>query len=195
VNRWHVLRAAQLVRVGGVIAYPTEAVYGLGCDPRREVAVRRLLSLKRRSPAKGLILVADGLRRLNRFMRPLPEDLARRVCPTWPGPVTWLVPARSSVPRWLRGCHGTVAVRVTAHPLCRALCRAAGTALVSTSANRAGKAPATCPAEVRRAFGRGVDYVLAGDLGGLTTPTQIRDARTGRVVRRGSNGEVGNENA
>jgi L-threonylcarbamoyladenylate synthase len=166
-----------------VIAYPTEGVYGLGCDPDNEAAVRRLLSLKGRSPTKGFILIADSFKRIERFVRPMPEHVARRVLPTWPGPVTWVLPAKFGVPQWLRGRHGTVAVRVTDHPLCRALCRAAWMPLVSTSANRAGHRAALSAAEVRRAFPVGLGYVLQGDLGGRPGPSEIRDAWTGKVIR------------
>jgi L-threonylcarbamoyladenylate synthase len=174
------------VRRGGVIAYPTEGVYGLGCDPQDKAAVDRLLTLKGRAPAKGLILIADTWERLRRFLRPLPAEMAERVLPTWPGPVTWVLPARWGVPGWLRGRYRTLAVRVTAHPVCVALCRAAGRALVSTSANRAGGTPAMSAARVRRIFPRGLDYVLPGELGGSLTSTEIRDGRTGQVIRRGS---------
>jgi L-threonylcarbamoyladenylate synthase len=181
-----VRRAARAVRYGGVIAYPTEGVYGLGCDPECVAAVDRLLTLKGRSPHKGLILIGDTWERLRRFVQPMPAEMAQRVLPTWPGPVTWILPARWGVPRRLRGRCRTLAVRVTGHPVCAALCRAAGTALVSTSANRTGGAPAMNAAQVRRIFPSGLDYVLCGELGGSLTPTEIRDGRTGKVIRHGS---------
>nr|MDQ2696242.1 Sua5/YciO/YrdC/YwlC family protein [Pseudomonadota bacterium] len=122
-------QAARILRQGGVIAYPTEAVYGLGCDPRNRRAVQRLLEIKRRPPAKGLILIAADLAQLEPFIDPLPPDRRRLLDAAWPGPVTWLVPARRA-PVWLRGNHPTLAVRVTAHPLAAALCRAFGGAVV-----------------------------------------------------------------
>ena len=184
-QRWHVFRAAEIIRGGGVVAYPTEAVFGLGCDPLNAEAARRLLALKRRPASKGLILIAADLEALHPYMGTLEPSLWRRLRRSWPGPVTWLVPAAPQVPFWLRGAHDTIALRVTAHPLATALCRVWGGALVSTSANPAGRPPARTALQVRRYFGDAVDLVLAGATGGLGAPTQIRDARSGRIVRPG----------
>ena len=179
--------AAVLLRRGGVIAYPTEAVWGLGCDPFDETAVRRLLAIKRRPVDKGVILVAarvsqfDGLLAWDR----LPGDRADVVRAQWPGPRTWIVPTTPHVPAWITGAHDGVAVRVSDHPDVIALCEAFGGPLVSTSANLAGEPPAftfdTLSAEVLAQ----VDGVLAGDTGGLRAPTAIRDAATGEELRAG----------
>lgn len=177
--------ASHWLRRGGVIAYPTEAVYGVGCDPRCEVAVRRILALKRRPPDKGMILIAADFSQLEPWLLALAPADRERLAAEWPGPVTWLVPARLDVPRWLRGAHSTLAVRVTAHPLAAALCRAAGTALVSTSANSAGRRPARSALAVRRQLGRGIDFLLAGALGSARRPSEIRELASGRVVRAG----------
>ncbi|MFZ4791282.1 MAG: Sua5/YciO/YrdC/YwlC family protein [Candidatus Competibacteraceae bacterium] len=185
MNRLRLQIAARIVRVGGLIAYPTEAVYGLGCDPRNERAVTRLLTLKRRSISKGLILIAADFVQLEPFLQPLdPQDRVRLEA-TWPGPQTWLIPARTTVPRWLRGRHDTLAVRVTAHPLAAALCRTCGHPLVSTSANRSGRPPARTALAVRRQLGDSLDDLLPGPTGGAVKPTAIRDLRTGQVVRKG----------
>jgi L-threonylcarbamoyladenylate synthase len=175
----------RLLRRGGVIAYPTEAVYGLGCDPRNRAAVQRLLALKRRSWKKGLILIAADFSQLQPFIRPLSAAVRARIMPTWPGPVTWLLPARSDVPRWLRGQSSKIAVRVTAHPPVVRLCRAFGGALVSTSANRSGQPPARQASEVRRQFGAELDYILPGATGGRLLPSAIRDGLSGEVARAG----------
>lgn len=175
-------RAARIVVAGGVVAYPTEAVYGLGCDPFCHDAVARILAIKQRSWRKGLILIAAGVDQLEPLVE-LPEDMRARILATWPGPVTWTLPACPGVPDWLTGGRPTLAVRVTAHPLAGALCRQVGAALVSTSANRAARPPLTSPLRVRRLLGSSIDYVLAGPLGGLASPTTIRDGRTGRVLR------------
>ncbi len=165
------------------MAYPTEAVYGLGCDPLDGEAVARLLALKHRPRAKGLILIAAGFDQLRPFVEPLPEARMTPILASWPGPHTWLLPAAPWVPEWLRGDHATLAVRVTAHPLAAALCRAAGTPLVSTSANRAGQPPRTTPLGVRSLFPGALCTVLAGPTGGLDRPTPIRDGRDGSQVR------------
>lgn len=173
-----------MVRHGGIIAYPTESVFGLGCDPLRLDTVVRLLQLKQRPAAKGLILIASDLEQLLPFLQPLDAACRERVLATWPGPVTWLLPARPETPTLLRGEHDTLAVRVTAHPLAAALCRACGTALVSTSANLGGRPPARSALAVRRTFGEAIDYVLPGEAGGAPV-TEIRDARSGAIVRPG----------
>lgn len=175
--------AAHRVACGGIVAYPTEAVYGLGCDPRDWVAVRRLLALKARPEGKGLILIAAAWSQLEPYVRGLDEGRMAVIHATWPGPVTWLLPARPETPRWLTGDHETLAVRVTAHPLAAALCRCWGGALVSTSANRASRPPARTALGVRRALPGGLDYLLNGSCGGAARVSSIRDGTTGAVLR------------
>jgi len=180
----HKLRtAARCIRGGGILAYPTEAVYGLGCDPWDQAAVRRLLAIKRRPEHKGLILIAAGFDQLEPFVEPLDAARMLAVLATWPGPNTWLLPARAGTPGWLRGRHTTLAVRVTAHPIAAALCATAGSALVSTSANISDHPPARTPLQVRSALGHQVDIVLAGRCGTRARPSTIRDGRTGMVIR------------
>jgi len=175
--------AVRILRHGGVVAYPTEAVYGLGCDPWDEAAVLRILALKRRPTSKGVILIAADFDQLLPFVEPLPPPLMAPVLASWPGPFTWLLPATPNTPPWLTGDHDTLAVRVTAHPVAAALCRAAGFPLVSTSANRAGRPPARSALQVHLRLREEVDDILNGPLGGLGRPTEIRDARTGALIR------------
>ncbi len=166
-----------------MIAYPTEAVWGLGCLPDCPSAVARIMCLKGRAPEKGFILVAAHLGQLKPWLAPPGRALLARVAPTWPGPVTWLLPAAAACPHWLSGGRDTLAVRVTAHPVARALCLAAGMPLVSTSANPGGRRPARSALAVRRVFGDALDLIVPGATGGLARPTPIRDARTGRLLR------------
>lgn len=175
-------RAARVLRAGGVIAYPTEAVYGLGCDPLNQGAVEDLLAIKQRQVEKGLILIASRFEQLVPFLEAQPPEIQRQLDASWPGPVTWLVPADPSTPRWLRGRHASLAVRVTAHPLAAALCEAFGGAIVSTSANPAGRPPARSALQARIRC-PGVDLIVSGATGRLARPTPIRDAVTGRVLR------------
>jgi L-threonylcarbamoyladenylate synthase len=182
-SRWHLSRAVRVIRAGGVLAYPTEAVYGLGCDPLDAGAVERILTLKGRSAAKGLILIASELDQLLPYLAALPAGMLARMQADWPGPVTWVVPARPDAPFWLTGGRDTIAVRVTGHPGAAALCRAAGMPLVSTSANPSGAPPARKAWAVRHWFGDGVDFILPGPLGGRAGPSEIRDARSGRILR------------
>ena len=177
--------AARALRRGGVIAYPTEAVWGLGCDPRDEAATLCLLALKEREVEKGLILIAADEAQLAPFVDfgSLAESQLDALRATWPGPYTWIVPASTDAPRWITGEHDGIAVRVTAHPDVIALCEAFGGAIVSTSANRAGMPAAATFDALDPAVVAGVDGVLEGETGGLERPSAIRDARTGAVLR------------
>lgn len=182
VSSWRVQQAARVVRAGGVLAYPTEAVWGLGCDPWDEMAVQRLLALKVRPQAKGLILVADSIRQFDFLLEDLPDALLDRLASTWPGPNTWLVPHRERLPEWITGQHASVALRVSDHPLVRDLCALTGP-LVSTSANPAGRPAARSRLRVEQYFGGQLDGVLGGALGGRKHPSLIRHLLTGEVVR------------
>lgn len=171
------------LRRGGVIACPTEAVWGLSCDPDNENAVAHLLALKGRPVTKGLILVAATQGQIDFLLSDLTEHQRQTLSATWPGPATWLLPHRNRVPGWICGEHATVAVRVSGHPVVSALCAAWGGPLVSTSANRAGARPALAAFQVRRYFGDGLDYLLPGELGALGRPTSIRDLLSGQFIR------------
>lgn len=177
--------AIAALHAGGVVAYPTEAVWGLGCDPFDEAAVMRLLALKQRDVAKGLILVAGTLDAVESFLDwdALPTDRREAVFASWPGPHTWIVPAGGRVPHWITGAHDGVAVRISAHPLVASLCNAFGGPLVSTSANRAGDPPPRQLAQVEPALLGALDGWIDGDTGTLSAPTEIRDARSGAVLR------------
>ncbi len=184
-SRWKLQQTAGVIHRGGVIAYPTEAVYGLGCDPLNSIAVSRLLAIKHRPMHKGLILIASRLEQLHAFIAPLDEASLAQLQKTWPGPYTWLLPARTDTPRWLRGEHQSIAVRVTAHPLAAALCEATGHALVSTSANPSSLPPARQALKVRKYFPHQLDAILTGNIGAATSPTSIRDWATKKLIRPG----------
>jgi len=183
VNQLAVERAADALCVGGVIAYPTEGVWGLGADPMDRAAVRRVGELKRRPPAHGYILVAASEDQLDPYLDGVSEDMRAKMRLSWPGPVTWVVPASRALPRWVNGRFETVAVRVSAHPVVSALCRTFDGPIISTSANPHGMAPARSRLRVQVYFGAQLDRVVPGELGGSLGPTTIRDARTGAVLR------------
>ena len=179
--------AATRLRRGGLVAYPTEAVWGLGCDPFDADAVQRLLDLKRRPAAKGMIVIAASLAQVVAHLcwDDLPETRRNAILASWPGPNTWLIPCRAHVPDWLRGEHDTLAVRITAHPIAAALCRAFDGPVVSTSANRAGEPPARTLQDIPSDLLAQLDGWLDGDTSGLMQPSTIRDARNGQILRGG----------
>lgn len=177
------------LRRGGVVAYPTEAVWGLGCDPFDQDAVMRLLAIKQRPVGKGLILVAGALAQLDGLVDwdVLPPARRAAVLATWPGPNTWIVPATARVPDWVTGDHPGdprgVAVRVSAHPDVVALCAALGGPLVSTSANIGGQPPAFRRDALDPTLLAAIDAVAPGETGGLAAPTAIRDALSDARLR------------
>lgn len=175
-------QAIAVLRAGGVIAYPTEAVWGLGCAFDNRHGVMRILELKSRPVRKGLILVAADIAQFQFILDGLDSSLTDVLKASWPGPATWLVPHRNRVPEWISGEHDTVALRVSAHPVIQTLCRGFGGPLVSTSANPQGAQPARNGFQARRYFGKNVFHV-PGRVGSSTRPSQIRDLLTGAVIR------------
>lgn len=165
--------AVNKVSEGGVIAYPTEAVWGLGCDPQNAAAIKKILSLKQRPWQKGLVVVAASWQQLAPWLKPLAQTDLEKIQSTWPGPVTWVLPCNDSVSKWLKGEHDTLAVRVSDHPLVRKLCERTGP-LVSTSANPAGQEPARSQEQVELYFPEQLDFILTGELGGRAQPSEIR---------------------
>jgi L-threonylcarbamoyladenylate synthase len=175
--------AVAALRAGGIVLHPTEAVWGLACDPFGQAAVARVFALKQRPSEKGLILVADDPDRLAPLLADVPAEKMRAARATWPGPHTWVIPAGPRCPSWLSGERGSLAVRVSAHPLVRALAAAFGGPLVSTSANRSGEPAPRCLHEVDPAIRAAVDAMVEGETGGLDRPTPVRDILTGEVFR------------
>jgi L-threonylcarbamoyladenylate synthase len=174
-------RAARILRGGGVVAYPTEGVYGLGCLPDDFVAVSRVLDMKERDPALGLVLIATDIEQLDGWIE-LPRK-SPELKSSSDKPVTWIVPATDDVPYWIRGEHAGLAVRMTTHPVAAALCDATDSALVSTSANVHGRPPARSVFVLRRRFGALVDYIVPGECGPASGPSEIRDLASGKVLR------------
>ncbi|MGZ4955969.1 MAG: L-threonylcarbamoyladenylate synthase [Methylobacter sp.] len=181
-SSFKIKNAVRHIKAGAVIAYPTEAVYGLGCDPLNEDAVMALLDIKQRPIEKGLILIASSLEQLCPYLI-LDQTIIERITPTWPGPITWVIPAQPWVPKWLTGAHQSLAVRVTNHPIARDLCAQFGNPLVSTSAN-----PTTRPAikesrKLLKTFAGADIFVVHGKVGELEQETAIYDAVSGTRLR------------
>lgn len=178
-----IAKAADVLLAGGVIAYPTEGVFGLGCMPDDDLAVIKVLALKRRAPEKGLILIASEKRQLSDWIRIDPVTLPDPV----PGqPTTWIAPAEAHVSRLVRGSHDTIAVRLTTNATAAALCSAVDSPIVSTSANFSGRPVVRNRYVLRRSFGAHVDYIVPGDCGPASGPSEIRDLASGEVLRPGT---------
>jgi L-threonylcarbamoyladenylate synthase len=178
-------RVVNALKQGQVICYPTEAVYGLGCDPDNQHAVEALLAIKQRDVAKGLILIADNYNQCLPYVddAQIPADKRTDIFASWPGSVTWVLPAKQNTPKWLTGAYSTIAVRVTPHPTVKVLCQQFGKPLVSTSANLSGQEPVASIDEAKRVFNTRVAFYVDAPLGGASAPSQIKDALTGAVLR------------
>lgn len=173
----HQLQAAlRRLAQGGLIAYPTEAVFGLGCDPDDPQAIAKLLQLKRRAVSKGLILIAADFRQLLPYIDASAVPNLRKILKTWPGPITWLIKAHPKLSPSLRGDHESVAIRVTAHPIAARLCQEFGKPLISTSANPNTWPPARSALKCRLYFDQSKVLIVNGKVGGLSKPTPIFDA-------------------
>ena len=175
-------RAARILRSGGIVAYPTEGVFGLGCIPNDADAVMRILSIKKRDPALGLVLIASDIEQLEDWID-LPQTI--RLKSDLERPITWIVPAKAYVPYWIKGVHHGLAVRITEHPVAATLCEASDSALVSTSANVTGNSPIRSVHVLRRRFSGLVDCIVPGQCGPAAGPSEIRDLKSGKILRIG----------
>ena len=178
------LRAAvEALHNGGVIAYPTESCFGLGCDPECETAVAQIVRLKQRALEQGVLLVASSESQIAAWISTEAWQYIEQPRATWPGPFTWIFPAAPDTPDWITGSRDTIAIRISAHPLVQQLCHAYGGAIVSTSANPHGQPAAISFEQTRHYFPKGIDVLLPGNIGTDARPSQIQDARTGTILR------------
>lgn len=175
-----IARAVDVLRSDGVITCPTEGVFGLSCLPDSTAAVQRLLDIKQRDAAKGLILIAANAQQLSDWIAVSVDDIPE---PNPEQAITWIVPAAANVSELVRGKHSSVAVRITSNPIASALCRAVNSPLTSTSANLAGQPTIMDTAELHRAFASRVDYIVPGDCGPATGPSSIIDLESGKQLR------------
>lgn len=175
--------AVMALQKGNIIAYPTEAMYGLGCDPFCTSALQRLITLKERPSAKGLIIVADKWERVAALTVPLPSEKYHVIFDSWPGHTTWLFPASERAPRLITGEHHTIAIRISAHPIIQALGKAYRKPIVSTSANKHKQPPCLCADAVHRTFGHSVDCIIEGSIGHALAASRIVNALDGTQIR------------
>ncbi|MEY3220066.1 MAG: hypothetical protein RIT27_1423 [Pseudomonadota bacterium] len=183
MSTFRIRQAARILRQGGVIAYPTESVFGLGCDPQNRHAVEKILQLKQRVWQKGLILIAADFSQLEDFVEPLEKNLQNQLFNHQTKPITWLLPARKTTPAYLRGLHSTLAVRLTKHRQTIELCQEFGGAIVSTSANPATFSPARNVLKVKTYFKNNLDLILSGETDGFLLPSEIRDPFSQQILR------------
>lgn len=172
---------SDIFQSGGIFAYPTEAVFGLGCDPDNEEAVKQLLLIKKRPVEKGLILIAADFSQVEKYLKPLSDSQQKLTQAS--DDTTYIFPSLDSAPKWLTGDFNSLAIRITKHPLARELCLALDSALVSTSANISGQAPAKTVDEVSIQVGSEIDAILEGKLGNSQKPSVIRDSISGEIIR------------
>ncbi len=178
--------AVEVLQHGGIIAYPTEAVYGLGCDAKNLSAVKKILEIKQRKKEKGLILVAANFYQLKPFLNPIEKKIEEKLLDSWQNSakaITWLVPANEKTSGYLKGHFNTLAVRVSHHPLVKELCEQFGDAIVSTSANISYQDAARTAEQVKQTFGNKIDFILEGETDLNAQPSEIRDALTDEVIR------------
>lgn len=178
-----VAEAVCALRAGGVIAYPTEYCFGLGCDPRNDAAIQRLLQIKQRTKEQGVILIAANFDQVRAYADLDCLKRAIQIKQSWPGPNTWLLPANDSVSPWVRGRHTTLAMRIPDHSVCQALCSDFGHAVISTSANRHGQDALLSYTSVLHEFEQELDYIINAEVGGAKAASTIRHALTGEQLR------------
>ena len=179
-------QAVKALHQGGIIAYPTEAVYGLGCDPKNLSAVKNLLAIKNREKEKGLILVAANFEQLKSYLLPLDKVIEEKLLNSWRDsshPITWLVPVKNDVSDFLKGQFDTLAIRVTNHPVAKELCESFNGAIISTSANIAGQESARTAEQVKQIFENKIDFIFEGETDLNAQPSEIRDALTDNIIR------------
>ncbi|TQV88360.1 L-threonylcarbamoyladenylate synthase [Aliikangiella coralliicola] len=182
LSRESINNAVDAVRAGGVIAYPTESVYGLGCDPDNNHALNQILAIKRREAHKGLIILVSQIEQAFPYIQKLSSAQLEQITQIEPRATTWLIPRQANVSELLCGQHPKLAVRITQHPVANAICEELNSALVSTSCNLAGEEALTSELQVKTLMPEGIDYVVGGEVGGQS-PSRIVDIETGVVVR------------
>ena len=189
VKDQQIKQAVKVLQQGGVIAYPTEAVYGLGCDPKNLSAVKKILTLKKRDKDKGLILVADNFDQLKRYLQPLGNEVEKKLLDSWSGSpvsaaaITWLIPAKETTSNYLKGQFDTLAVRVSHHPVIKELCKKFNGAIVSTSANISKQEAARSSEQVKQIFENNIELIIEGETDLDAQPSEIRDALTNKIIR------------
>jgi L-threonylcarbamoyladenylate synthase len=182
MSPWALNRFAHAVSQGAIFGYPTDTVWGFGCHPLFASSVARILQIKNRSADKGLILLSSRLEYCAPYVG-LDNEQLQPVLSTTDHPTTWLVPASENCPVWIRGNYPTVAIRISNHPLLDFLCDRLEAPIVSTSANRSGKATARNSLQMRKQFGVELDFIVSGFATGSKRPSEIKSLLSGTTER------------
>ncbi len=182
-----IARAAEQVRAGGIIVYPTETVYGLGADPFNADALSRIFSIKGRDAAKALIVLIRGQDDLNTLAVEVPQKAQRLTEAFWPGPLTLVFRARPGLPEQLLGAGSTIALRASDASAAQTLLDHLCGPITSTSANRSGDPPVRSAAEAAETLGDRIDLILDGGPAPDARPSTVVDVSTGQanVLREG----------
>ena len=181
-----IVLAIKVLQQGGTIAYPTEAVYGLGCDPKNISAIKNLLNIKKREKEKGLILVAANFEQFKQYILPLEKSVEKKLRDSWADTdlaITWLVPVSDTMSDYLKGQFDTLAIRVSHHPIVKELCEKFGGAIVSTSANVSTQEAARTAVQVKKIFDNKIDFIVEGETDMNAQPSTICDALTNKIIR------------
>jgi len=168
---------------GKIIAYPTESVFGIGCDPENEQSINKIIEIKNRGKQKGLIIIADEVKKLSKFIHKDYLDLFIKKSDIESKPTTWIVPSSKHVLNLVKGEDSSVALRITQHPIASRICKYSNKAIISTSANISSKTPAKNSNEILMQFGEEIDIIVDGRVGDSIKPTQIVDLITNKVIR------------
>ena len=181
-----IIQAVEILQQGGIIAYPTEAVYGLGCDANNLSAVKNILELKQREKEKGLILISSSFDQFKNYIQPLEKHIENKLLDSWKNntkAITWLVPVKNEISEYLKGQFDSLAIRVSHHPVVKELCQQFGGAIISTSANVTAQEAARTAEEVKQIFDGKVDFIIEGKTDRNSQPSEIRDALTDKLIR------------
>ena len=174
-------RLILFIRRGGIIAYPTESCFGLGCDPKNKKAINKIIRLKKRSRDKSFILIASSMNQFTKFLDPINDSIKKSLFTKWPGPHTWILNANNICPRWLKN-NSKIALRIPFFSPCRSLNKSIGMAITSTSLNLSGKIPLKNYRDVCRFLPTQVK-IIKGRIGKNKKPSVIQDFETMKIIR------------
>jgi len=182
-NNNEITEFIESVKKGAIFAYPTEAVFGLGCDINNKYAIQKILNIKKRDISKGLIVISDNLEKV----RNLVDDNYFKIFVdenSGSTPTTWLCPASDLVLPEITGDSKKIAIRITKHDISKSICKLLDMPIISTSANIAGEKPVT-KQDGLKSFFDDIDYTVDGEVGNNKKPSRIIDLISKEVIREG----------